>query len=42
MFRELGHDVETVRDEKQRSPAPAIFEACVREGCCLVTLDLDF
>jgi predicted nuclease of predicted toxin-antitoxin system len=43
IFREVGHDVETVRDEHlSGSPDPTIFDACVREQRCLVTLDLDF
>jgi len=43
VFRELGHDVETVRDEGlQGCPDGDLFALCSRERRCLVTLDLDF
>ena len=43
VFRTHGHDVHTVRDESLGGAAdPAVYEACRREGRCLVTLDRDF
>ena len=43
MFREAGHDVSTVPEQDlQGAPDPSIIETCLREGRCLVTLDLDF
>jgi hypothetical protein len=38
-----GHDVATVLDQGLQSAAdPDVIAACGAEGCCLVTLDLDF
>jgi predicted nuclease of predicted toxin-antitoxin system len=43
VFRQLGHDVETVRDEGlQGCSDDNLFALCSRERRCLVTLDLDF
>lgn len=43
LFRERGHDALGVLDEKLGgSPDKKIFEICIVESRCLVTLDLDF
>lgn len=43
LFREAGHDVETVRSEGLAGAADAeVIAVCRREGRGLVTLDLDF
>ena len=43
IFRDAGHDVETVREEElQGSTDLQIYEVCRSENRCLVTLDLDF
>jgi predicted nuclease of predicted toxin-antitoxin system len=43
LFTEYGYYVETVRHENLGgAPDQIIFDACVREQSCLVTLDLDF
>lgn len=43
MLRLAGHDVETVFQEHLSGARDEIiFEACVRESRCLLTLDLDF
>jgi predicted nuclease of predicted toxin-antitoxin system len=43
LFKQSGHDVHTVYDENQSgSDDLAIFERCVAENRCRVTLDLDF
>ncbi len=43
VFRELGHDVETVRDEGLQGCSDGdLFALCSQERRCLVTLDLDF
>jgi predicted nuclease of predicted toxin-antitoxin system len=43
LFAKLGHRVETVRQENLGgAPDSIIFETCIREQSCLVTLDLDF
>ena len=43
VFRQLGHDVETVRDEGlQGCSDDNLFALCSQERRCLVTLDLDF
>jgi predicted nuclease of predicted toxin-antitoxin system len=43
LFRTVGHDVQTVRDEGLNgSPDQSIYDHCCREQRCLVTLDLDF
>jgi predicted nuclease of predicted toxin-antitoxin system len=43
LFRERGHDTEGVLDEGISGCSDtAIFEACIAEQRCLVTLDLDF
>lgn len=43
LFRQAGHDVETVPGEGlASSPDGHILNACQQEQRCLVTLDLDF
>ena len=43
LFPEAGHDVETVFTEGLSGAIDEIiFETCVRENRCLLTLDLDF
>jgi predicted nuclease of predicted toxin-antitoxin system len=43
LIAELGHEVETVHQEKLSGTSDEnLFETCVAEGRCLVTLDLDF
>ena len=43
LFDQAGHDVETVRQEGLGGATDeTIFEVSVREGRCLLTLDLDF
>lgn len=43
VFREAGHDVKTVVEESlQGSPDRLLYDVCVQEERCLVTLDLDF
>jgi predicted nuclease of predicted toxin-antitoxin system len=43
LIRAAGHDVETVLDERLSGASdPSIFEVCLREDRCLITLDLDF
>jgi len=43
LFREAGHDVQTVREQKlQGCPDQRLYEICCAENRCLVTLDLDF
>ena len=43
LFREAGHEVETVRSEGlPGSPDENVIAACCREGRGLVTLDVDF
>lgn len=43
IFREAGHDVQTILDEKMGGcPDQTVYEACCNENRCLVTLDLDF
>jgi predicted nuclease of predicted toxin-antitoxin system len=43
LFLEAGHDVETVLGEELGGSCDeVIFEACIREKRCLLTLDLDF
>jgi predicted nuclease of predicted toxin-antitoxin system len=43
LFREAGHDVMTVRDQRlQGCPDQRLFEVCCAEQRCLVTFDLDF
>ena len=43
VFRTRGYDVHTACDESLGGAAdPAVYEACRREGRCLVTLDRDF
>jgi predicted nuclease of predicted toxin-antitoxin system len=43
LFPEAGHDVETIFDEGLSGARDEIvFETCIREGRCLLTLDLDF
>ena len=43
LFPEAGHEVETVFDEGLSGACDeVVFEACIRENRCLLTLDLDF
>lgn len=43
LFREAGHDAETVPDEQLRGCSDqTLYEICRAENRCLVTLDLDF
>lgn len=43
IFREAGHDIETVREEGLSGSSDAgLFERCREEKRILVTLDLDF
>ncbi|HEV3196661.1 MAG TPA: DUF5615 family PIN-like protein [Bryobacteraceae bacterium] len=43
LFSEAGHDVETVFMEGlSGSSDEIIFETCIRESRCLLSLDLDF
>lgn len=43
ILRESGHDVSTVVDQKlQGAIDQTIYDVCLREQRCLVTLDLDF
>jgi predicted nuclease of predicted toxin-antitoxin system len=43
IFETSGHDAQTVRQEAlQGSSDIKLFDVCVREQRCLVTLDLDF
>lgn len=43
LLTEAGHDVHTVLDEDlSGANDQAIFRACMQEGRCLLTLDLDF
>jgi predicted nuclease of predicted toxin-antitoxin system len=43
LFREAGHEVQTVRDEKlEGSSDQHLYDVCCAEQLCLVTLDLDF
>lgn len=43
IFRNRGHDVQTVRDEAlQGSSDRRLYDICCAENRCLVTLDLDF
>jgi predicted nuclease of predicted toxin-antitoxin system len=43
VFRDAGHDTETIRDEGLSGATDdTIFAHCRAEGRCLVTLDLDF
>lgn len=43
IFRDAGHDVETVREESLQGVSDQrLYEVCCAEQFCLVTLDLDF
>jgi predicted nuclease of predicted toxin-antitoxin system len=43
LFPEAGHDVETVAEEGLSGATDElIFETCIRENRCLLSLDLDF
>ena len=43
IIAESGHDVETVAQEKLiGSSDERLFEICIAEGRCLISLDLDF
>lgn len=43
LFLHAGHDVETVLEEQLGGPSDeTLFEACIREDRCLLTLDMDF
>ena len=42
-FSAMGHNVETIHDEKMTGAHDAeVWEAAQREGCFLITQDLDF
>lgn len=43
LFQEAGYEADTVIDENLSGTSDStIFETCIREHLCLVTLDLDF
>src|SRR5436190_22227179 len=43
LFPDAGHDVETVFEEELNGAEDElIFETCIRENRCLLSLDLDF
>lgn len=43
LLRAAGHDVATVVSQKMQAASDRVLiDACVSEGRCLVTLDLDF
>ena len=43
LFRDHGHDVETVPEERLSGTDDAnLYDVCIAEGRTLVTLDLDF
>lgn len=43
LFLGAGHDAETVLQERLGGPSDeTLFEACIREDRCLLTLDTDF
>jgi predicted nuclease of predicted toxin-antitoxin system len=43
LFLDAGHDAETVLQERlSGSSDEALFEACIQEDRCLLTLDIDF
>ncbi len=43
LFRDAGHDVQTVAEENLRGiEDQRLHEVCQREARCLITLDLDF
>ena len=43
LFLKAGHDAETVlQEELSGSSDETLFEVCVREDRCLLTLDIDF
>jgi predicted nuclease of predicted toxin-antitoxin system len=43
LFPEAGHDVETVfQEDLSGAPDELVFETCIRENRCLLSLDLDF
>jgi predicted nuclease of predicted toxin-antitoxin system len=43
LFLKAGHDAETVlQEELSGASDQTLFEVCVREDRCLVTLDMDF
>jgi predicted nuclease of predicted toxin-antitoxin system len=43
LFRNAGHDVQTIRDEGLQGRSDHhLYEVCFAEQRCLVTLDLDF
>jgi len=43
IFKEYGHDVETVREQGLTGCSDSrLFDVCCAEQRCLVTLDLDF
>ena len=43
LFPEAGHDIETIFNEGlSGANDEVILETCIREGRCLVSLDLDF
>ena len=43
VFRQMGHDVRTVRDENMSGCSDQLlYETCLSENRCVVTFDLDF
>ncbi|MFZ5908770.1 MAG: DUF5615 family PIN-like protein [Chloroflexota bacterium] len=43
LFEEAGYDVHTIRDENMAGASDAqVYDRCIKEQRCLVTLDLDF
>lgn len=43
LFAQAGHDVLTAKEQQLGGASDAtIMGFCLKEGCCLVTLDLDF
>jgi predicted nuclease of predicted toxin-antitoxin system len=43
VIADAGHDVQTVSDEKLNGAEDVrLYNVCALEGCCLITLDVDF
>lgn len=43
LFEEAGYDAHTIREENMASASDAqVYDRCIKEQRCLVTLDLDF
>ncbi len=43
IFREAGHDVHTIHEENMAGASDEqVYDHCIKEQRCLVTLDLDF